>query len=163
MWTQLPPEKRHTHLHPIFGPCLLWPNGWVDEEPLGTEVDLDPSHIVQDGVAAPTKEAQQPPIFGPCLLWSRSPISATAELFLRYASRQTHRHRDTLIATLSTSPGRVTIQTTSIRNTYTVHIRDLYENCSLSHYTAANKFCHPHLPSEINYPGSRTHPSICPM
>ena len=24
------PRKRHTH--PIFGPCLLWPNGWMDEE-----------------------------------------------------------------------------------------------------------------------------------
>jgi len=32
MWTQLPPEKRHTHPHSIFGPCLLWPNGWMDED-----------------------------------------------------------------------------------------------------------------------------------
>ena len=24
--TQLAPEKRHSHPHPIFGPCLLWPN-----------------------------------------------------------------------------------------------------------------------------------------
>jgi len=23
----VPPEKRHAHPHPIFGPCLLWPNG----------------------------------------------------------------------------------------------------------------------------------------
>jgi len=118
---------------------------WM-KTPLGTEVDLDPGHIVQEGVPAPAKGAQQPPIFGSCLLWSRSPISVTAELFLRYASRKTDRHRDTLIAILSTSPGRVTMQTTSVRNTYTVHIRDLYENCSLSHSTAANKFCHPHLP-----------------
>ena len=49
--------------------------------PLGTEVDLDPGHIVLDGdPAAPAKGAQQ--FFGPCLLWPRSPISATAELLL---------------------------------------------------------------------------------
>jgi len=29
--TWLPPEKGHTHSHPIFGSCLLWPNGWMDE------------------------------------------------------------------------------------------------------------------------------------
>jgi len=26
-----PSEKKHS-LHPIFGPCLLWPNGWMDED-----------------------------------------------------------------------------------------------------------------------------------
>jgi len=30
--TQLTPEQRHTHHHPVFGPCLLWPNGWMDED-----------------------------------------------------------------------------------------------------------------------------------
>jgi len=37
----VPTEKGHTHAHPIFGPCLLWPYGWMDEDaaPLGTEVD----------------------------------------------------------------------------------------------------------------------------
>jgi len=25
------PEKKCT-VHPIFGPCLLWPNGWVDQD-----------------------------------------------------------------------------------------------------------------------------------
>jgi len=29
---QLPQKKRHSHPHPIFGPCLLWPNGWMDED-----------------------------------------------------------------------------------------------------------------------------------
>jgi len=32
MWTQLPPRKLGTSAHPIFGPCLLWPNGWMDED-----------------------------------------------------------------------------------------------------------------------------------
>jgi len=27
-----PRQKGYTHSHPIFGPCLLWPNGWMDED-----------------------------------------------------------------------------------------------------------------------------------
>jgi len=26
------PPKKGTSPHPIFGPCLLWPNGWMDED-----------------------------------------------------------------------------------------------------------------------------------
>jgi len=26
------PRKRHTHSYPFFGPCLLWPDGWMDED-----------------------------------------------------------------------------------------------------------------------------------
>ena len=26
-----PPKKGHSPL-PIFGPCLLWPNGWMDQD-----------------------------------------------------------------------------------------------------------------------------------
>ena len=40
------PPKRCTA--PVFGPCVLWPNGWM-EMPLGTEVDLSPDHIALDG------------------------------------------------------------------------------------------------------------------
>jgi len=32
MWTQLPPEKKGTPTLPNFGSCLLWPNGWMDED-----------------------------------------------------------------------------------------------------------------------------------
>ena len=63
MWTQLPPEKGHTHTtqflaHVYCGQMA----GWM-KTPLGTEVDLGPGHIVLDGVTAPSKGAQQPP---PC-------------------------------------------------------------------------------------------------
>ena len=27
-----PPDKKGTASYPIFGPCLLWPNGWMDED-----------------------------------------------------------------------------------------------------------------------------------
>jgi len=57
--TQLPSQKGHSR--PIFGPCLLWPNGWMDF-PLSTEVDIGPGDIVLDGDPAPPKKggAQQP-------------------------------------------------------------------------------------------------------
>ena len=78
--------KERAHLpHPIFDPCLLWPNGWMDEDAAWYRSDLDPGHIVLDGVPPPAKGAQHPPpLFGPCLLWPRSPMSATAELLFTY-------------------------------------------------------------------------------
>ena len=75
-----PPQKGDGALQ-IFGPCLLWPNGWMDEagnwqgrrpqprrlcvrwgpspfhqkvaEPLGMEVGLSPGEFVLDGDPAP--------------------------------------------------------------------------------------------------------------
>jgi len=26
------PGTGHTHHCPVFGPCSLWPNGWMDED-----------------------------------------------------------------------------------------------------------------------------------
>ena len=64
---------------PFFGPCLLWPNGWIYvycgqtagrmKMSLGTEVGLGPGNIVLDGGPAPPQWGT-PPIFGPCLLWA---------------------------------------------------------------------------------------------
>jgi len=70
---------------PIFGPCLLWPNGWMDQDATWYEGGpRGPCHIVLDGEPSPPKAAQQfPPLFGTCQLWPRSPISATAELLYR--------------------------------------------------------------------------------
>jgi len=51
--------------HQIFGPRLLWPNGWMDEDAawyVGTRPRPRPQgHIVLDVVPAPAKGAQQPP------------------------------------------------------------------------------------------------------
>jgi len=57
----LPPPKGHSPLPPIFGPRLLWPNGWMDED--ADWYGSRPRHIVLDGVPAPAKGAQQPPLF----------------------------------------------------------------------------------------------------
>ena len=66
MWTQLPPEKGHTHptqflAHVYCGQMA----GWMKTLLGSTEVELSPGHIVLDGVPAPTKGAQQAPSFGP--------------------------------------------------------------------------------------------------
>ena len=42
----------------IFGPCLLWPNGWIDQDAYGTGVGLGSGDIVLDGV--PPKNGHSP-------------------------------------------------------------------------------------------------------
>ena len=83
MWTQLPPEKRAHAPHPIFGPCLLWPNGRKDEDAAwyGTRPRPRP-HCTRRGPSC-RERGTAPPLFDPCLLWPRSPISATAQLLLK--------------------------------------------------------------------------------
>jgi len=81
MWTQLPPEKGHTHPHPIFGPCLLWPNVWMDEDVAnwyGSRPRPMPHYCT--GSQLPRKGHNSLPLFGPCLLWPRLPIPDSAEL-----------------------------------------------------------------------------------
>ena len=60
-----PPKK-------IFGGCLLWPNGWMDQDVTWHEsrpqprrlcVRWEPSPLPHKGRGAPS------PIFGPFLLW----------------------------------------------------------------------------------------------
>jgi len=47
---------------PTFQPCLLWPNGWMDQDPVGTEVGLGPSDIVLGANPVPLQRgAHQPP------------------------------------------------------------------------------------------------------
>jgi len=79
MGTQLAPKKGHSP--PLFGPCLLWPNGWMDQD--ATWYKGRPQagqHCVRCGPSSTPQEAQHAPLFGPCLLWPQSPILATAEL-----------------------------------------------------------------------------------
>jgi len=65
MGTKLPPEKEGTPTTTRFGPCLLWPNGWMDEDATGYGVDLGPGHIVLDGVPALREKGTAAPIFRP--------------------------------------------------------------------------------------------------
>ena len=55
----------------IFGPFLLWPNGWMHQNVTWYGVGLSPGDFVLDGdpVTLPKKGAEFPQIFGQCLLW----------------------------------------------------------------------------------------------
>ena len=64
-----PPQKKETQESPVFGPCLLWPNGWVDQDANGTEVGLGPGDIVLMEIQHPLERGTAPPLFSPCLLW----------------------------------------------------------------------------------------------
>ena len=79
------PRKGHTHL-PIFGPCLLWPSGWMDEHATcyGSRPRYRP-HCIRRGPSCPRKRHSSPAPLRPCLLWPRSPISTTAELLLQFS------------------------------------------------------------------------------
>jgi len=58
----------------IFGPCLLRPNGWMDEGGiLGMEVGLSPGDFVLDGdpVPFPKWGGAPSPFCGPFLLWPK--------------------------------------------------------------------------------------------
>jgi len=64
----------------IFGPCLLWPNGWMDQDAILYGCRPWPMwHCVRCGPGPPRKGAQQPQ-FSANFALARSPISATAEL-----------------------------------------------------------------------------------
>ena len=81
------PRKRTQPPHPIFGPCLLWPNGWMDEVATWNGSRPRPRpNCIRRGPSYPRKGHSSPPPFGPCLLWPRSPISATTELLLALPS-----------------------------------------------------------------------------
>jgi len=55
---------------PIFGPYLLRPNGWMDQDTTWYGGTPQPRDIVLDGDPALLhKKRAEPPIFGPCILW----------------------------------------------------------------------------------------------
>ena len=71
MGTQLPLTKKGNNPQFLVHGSCGQTAGWI-KMPLGTEVDLGPSHILLGGnpAALPSpKGAQQPPLFGRCLLW----------------------------------------------------------------------------------------------
>ena len=55
---------------PIFGPCLLWPNGWMHQDTTWYAGRLRPRrHCVRWGPSwFPPKRGTTPPIFARCVL-----------------------------------------------------------------------------------------------
>jgi len=54
----------------VRGPCLLWPNGWMDQDASWYRGGpwLRP-HCVRWGCSSPSPNGYSPPVFSPCLLW----------------------------------------------------------------------------------------------
>jgi len=70
-----PQNRGHTHHHPVFGPCLLWPNGWMDEDATWYGSRPRPRlHCIRRGPSSARNGHRAPHLFGRrCLLWPRSP------------------------------------------------------------------------------------------
>jgi len=70
-----PSQKRRHSPHPLFGPfvpCLLWPNGWMDQDSTWYAGKSRPRRrCIRWGsqFPPPLKKGHIPPVFGPCLLW----------------------------------------------------------------------------------------------
>jgi len=56
-WGPSFPSERGT-APPLFGPRLLWLNGWVIKMPFGTEVGLGQGDIVLDGIQFPPSDGK---------------------------------------------------------------------------------------------------------
>jgi len=61
---------------PVFGSCLLWPNGWMDEDATLHGRPRPRPHCVRRGPSSPAKGAQQPPL----PLWPMSIMPTVAHL-----------------------------------------------------------------------------------
>ena len=88
--------KGHSPPSPILGPCLLWPNGWMDHDATWYKgIGLGPCHTVLHGDLSPPKEkgAQPPANFRPMsTVVKRSPIY-TAEHIVRPYVRSNNKIR----------------------------------------------------------------------
>jgi len=79
---------------PLFGPYLLWANGWMDQDATwyGVYVDLSPGHIVLDGDPAPPPKGAQPPQFsahvccGQTVAWIKMSFATEVGLGTGYTS-----------------------------------------------------------------------------
>jgi len=56
--------RKRAQPHPIFGPCLLWPNGWMDEDATwyGSRPRPRP-HCVRRGLSSPCERGTAAPHF----------------------------------------------------------------------------------------------------
>ena len=67
-----PPQRGGGRAPQIFGPCLLWPNGWMDQDATWYGGRPRPTrHCVRCGPSYPQKigHTHSHPILGQCLLW----------------------------------------------------------------------------------------------
>jgi len=67
-WEPAPLPKKERNSSPIFGPCLLWPNGWMDQDGTWHGDGGGPwsrPHCARWGPSSPPLKGGKAPIFGP--------------------------------------------------------------------------------------------------
>jgi len=74
---------------PIFGPCLLWPNGWMDQDATWYHGGR-PRPRPQCARWGPSFPPKQPPIFGRYLLWPNGWINQDATWYKGRRQRRPH-------------------------------------------------------------------------
>jgi len=82
-----PALSQKGHSPPIFGPCLLWPNGWMDQDATwyGGRSRHRP-HCVRWGQAPPERGIAAPSFRPLSIVAKRLPISATLSYCFLYNS-----------------------------------------------------------------------------
>jgi len=81
-----PPEKRSQP--PIFGPCLLWRNRWMDQDATWYGGKLRPTRrCVRWGPSSPSLKGAQPPVLahvycGKTAGWMKTPLGTEVDLRL---------------------------------------------------------------------------------
>jgi len=69
MGTQPSPPKGGGALSPIFGPFLLWPNGWMHQDTTWYDCRPQPRGLYVRWRHSPSPKRGPPQFFGSCLLW----------------------------------------------------------------------------------------------
>jgi len=81
-----PPSQRGTAAPSVFGPCLLWPNGWLDQDATWYGGRPQPRRDYVRSGPISHKGGQHPPLFGHVLCqttgWNKMPRG------MSYASAQ---------------------------------------------------------------------------
>jgi len=87
MGIQLLTEKRAPHPHPIFGPCLLWLNGWMDQDATWYGGTPRPRRrCVRSGRSSPKRGTAPPRQFwvhvycGQAAGWMKTPLGTEVDL-----------------------------------------------------------------------------------
>jgi len=83
-------KKGSTHPPPNFGRCLLWPNGWMDEDAAWYGSRRRPRPPCTRRGPSSRERGTAAALFAPCLLWPRLPISATAELLFVWSASKSY-------------------------------------------------------------------------
>jgi len=72
------PPRKGAQQPPLFGPCLLWPNGWMDLDTTWYGGRPRPDIVLDGDPAPPTEIGTVAATFQPMsVVAKRSPISAT--------------------------------------------------------------------------------------